>query len=398
MNPAVPLLLLACAVYALVHLLRAGGGFRLKPALLGLAGLLVVGLALAGWWLPTGAGYLSAESNRVIRAAAETAQRDAAQADCVVVVDGSSVFTYALRTERLRDELTKAGLHPCVLSLVLTGGEHLEREWMARQLRESLPEQTRQRLDALPMLWVKELHWTYETHPARFVALNAFSPRTLAHCTPAMVWPLTRALHENWKSDCRSDNLHGTAAWKIYPWDQVTAVLRQGIYNLFHVGQLERLEDVDPGPLYHVLGEGPIPLMNSSKSWWKERPALDAQVNPSSTYRQRHWFERLLEAAPESWPHRPGFELVLATMPGQNGTVQEYGAALEAWGLPGGKRMLLGSRDPALRKQLDDPTLWRDHIHLEEAGAAVYTQWLAAKLSPLIREMKNPRPTPEAGR
>jgi len=350
--------------------------------------MLLAALILAGHWWPTGGSYPAAENERVVRAATETAQRNAAKADCVVVVDGSSIFSHAFDSSVMREELVKAGHQPCVLSLALLGGEHLELEWMAERLRKALPAETRQRLDALPMLWVKEAYWTYESHPARFVALNEDTPRTLAQCEPGQVMNMLWSLHDNWKADCAAANLKRRAAWVTYPWDQTMALVHQGMFNLFHVGQLERLVEPVPGPQYHVLGEEHLTPLKETRTWWADRPGPDAKFEASSRYSVRPWFERMLATAPLGWPQRKGFQLVLATMHAQNRTVPEYTATLADLGQLGGKPLILASTDAELRKELNDPLLWRDHTHLEATGAVIYTRWLAGRLLPMIATAK----------
>ena len=387
-NLSLPLLVTACAAYALAHGLRAGGAVRLKTAFAGAAVILTLCLVVGAKWWPTGGTYPSAENERVVRAATEIAQRDAAKADCVVILDGSSIFTHALDIDMMRGTLEKKGMHPCVLSLALLGGEHLEREWMAGRLRSALPEVTLQKLDALPMIWLKELHWTYESHPARFVALNENTPRTLAQCEPVEAAKMLWALTNNWQDDCDAAGLKRRKALAIYPVDQATALIHQGAYNLFHVGQLQRMLGGDPGPQYSALGELSVPLGADSKKWWDDRPDADAVYAPSKKYKPRVWFERLLATAPTSWPHRDGFQLVLATMHSQNQTVQAYAATLADLGEVHGKPLLLGSIDEGLREELNDPTLWRDHTHLEREGAKIYSHWLAEQLAPLIDKKK----------
>lgn len=386
-SPSLCLLLLACASYALMEVLRPGASFHLRSVLAGAAGTLILALWLAGTWLPTGASYPTAENNQVIRAAVETASTEAANADCAIIVDGSSVFTYAVDLETLKTELRRGGHRACVLSLKLLGGEHLEREWMARQLRQALPAATQRHLDTLPMLWVKELHWTYESHPARFVAINADSASMLAQCEPAVVGRMIKALHENWKEECRLDHLKSLEAWKAYPWKQSFAALRQGVFNAFHTGQMERYAGPACPPLFHVLGKPPLAPVTEPKPWWAQRPAVDDVMTPSGRYTERQWFKELLEKAPSTWPQRPGFNLVLATAMGQNKTVQTYAATLAAQGIEG-RPLVLAARDETLRQQLDDPALWRDSLHLEHAGSLIYTRWLAARLHPLLEQVK----------
>ena len=172
-------------------------------------------------------------------------------------------------------------------------------------------------------------------------------------------------------------------------------MVQQSVYNLFHVGQMQRLMELDPGPLYHVLGEGRLAPDTTPKPWWNERPDVDEKFIPLSRYRERKWFEQLLRSAPSTWPRRPGFELVMATMHGQNRFVQGYNATLAANGLIGGEKLLVASADAELRRQLNDISLWQDHIHLENTGAVVYTRWLSAQLLPMLSELKQQAPTVE---
>ncbi|MDB6117161.1 MAG: hypothetical protein JWO08_942 [Verrucomicrobiaceae bacterium] len=387
MNSSTTMLLLACAVLTLVELLRPTAEEHLKTILAGAFGATAASLLVAGVLCPTGASYPTAENYRVVKAAKETAISDAAAADCAVIVDGSSVFSYAVDLPTLKAELTAEGYHPCLLSLKLLGGEHIEREWMARQLRQSLPKATRDQLDRLPMLWVKELHWTYESHPARFVASNADSASMLALCEPAVSLQMVSALHSNWWQECNYDHLRRCESLQRYPLGQNSQAVRQGLFNAFHTGQIQRATELASPPLYDVLGPPPLVPLSGPRPWWAQHPAADSVMKPSSRFAERHWFAQLLKQAPSSWPQHPGFKLVLATAYGQNQTVRAYTATL-ATSKQYGSPLVLAGEDETLRPQLDVEMFWRDSLHMEHAGSLIYTRWLARQLQPFLAQLR----------
>jgi hypothetical protein len=275
-----------------------------------------------------------------------------------------------------------------VLPLVVLGGEHFERQRMARLLRAGLSPTTLSRIDSLPLLWIKELHWTYESHPMRFVASQADTPRIIASCEPSLVPRMIHALHGNWKEDCRGSKLLGWAAWKEFPFAEAAGVLRQGADNLFHTGQIERLLEPTPEPLVYEHGLRELAPFNTKRVWWPERVKPDEEATAMSRYKPRAWFEDIVNDAPSGWPQRRGFELVLAMAPGINKFVPDYAAKLDQLGSIEGRRLILASRDSALRKALDEPQLWQDHIHLENGGAIVFSNWLAGRAHPIIETLK----------
>jgi hypothetical protein len=97
-------------------------------------------LVLAGRAFPLGMSYPKADTTRTIAGALEDLERGIDGADSVVVFDGSSSSVYSLDRPTLKAGFEANGHKPCFVYLVVRAGEHLEREWMANELRRAMSE------------------------------------------------------------------------------------------------------------------------------------------------------------------------------------------------------------------------------------------------------------------
>lgn len=382
-------LLLACGVLVLLHGLRSGlatGGLRafLAP---GIGALLLV-LAWAGWCWPTDGSYPEARNFRLAATAANQADREIPGADCVVVLDGSSVFAYGINVAKLRTQLAAAGRKPCIISLSIAGGDHFEREYMAEQTWRLMRPETHTALARLPVLWVKELHWHYDSRPARMIGSNPDTARAMTLCAPSraaemasMVWASREITPQLGDDDVSGDDIQT-------PEGLVATLLRHGIFNLFHAGQIQRAAD------------GPVRLvkLNASASLENDVPNLPAEslrelldmskeMPPRSIHHEPPpWFRQVLARTPYGW-HHPRTQVQLIMLPALSPVEHTYAAQIVyvgGFGLP----MILGPHDQALREKLDDPACWRDPVHLKDHGTTLTTAWLGEHLLKQLASLK----------
>ena len=356
-----------------------------------MAGLFVgsLGAALSLTALfPPGMSYTAADSVRTIAGVAEDLNAGVKDADCVVIFDGSSSSRYALDHPTIMDALRAKGHRPCVVYLVLPAGEHLEREWMAEQVYRALEPETRRRLDKLPILWAKEMLWLYETLPARFAAENRGTDRLLACSSPSEALLTLRALWTDWRDGNRNARKDWRESWEDFSGDRMIATINHGCFNLFQCGRLTRLSSSPVVPLRTVADTASEADHSGKHGWWNEAPAPDAVFKPSSTLRPRRWFKELVTNAPSGWPKTAQAELVLYMQPVANVSGPKYGDLLQREGPGVPNRLFNGQADESLRRSLYKPELWRDTIHLNRAGAVVFSKWLVDRLEPALAELK----------
>lgn len=382
------ILLLALAASAALCLVRPAAsvnwrGFAISAVLT----LLLLTLTLA-WWSPPGMSYARAENVRVVHGAKQDVERGLEGADCVVVFDGSSSSAFALDKKAVAEELRRQGHQPCIVSLVNHAGEHLEREWTAEELRRLLPPELQSRVDALPLLWVKEMLWLYEGNPARFAAKNRGTDRALACSNPDWGMSTLAALWTDWRDAGKNARWTREEAWDAFPADRIIATLNHALFNLFQCGRLNRLMD-PPAEPQHILDEMALrPEDTRVRQWWKDAPPPGTQLKPSRTLRTRTWFRQMVEQSPAGWPQRAGMERVLFMTPVQNETVVKYSDLLVKEGTGTGLKFFNGQADLELVKRLYDPGLWQDTIHLDVDGAVLFSRWLAGHLGPVLTGLK----------
>lgn len=381
-------LLLATAAAGGLCLLKPGTAFQWRRFVLAAgASLVLITLALA-LWSPPGLSYTKAENVRVTHGARLDLERGVQGADCVVVVDGSSSSAFSLDKRTLAEVLQRHGHRPCIVSLVNHAGEHLEREWTAQELRKMLPPDVRARVDSLPLLWVKEMLWLYESQPARFAAKNRGTDRALACSNPGWGMSTLAALWTDWQDARKNARWTRAEAWEAFPADRLVATLNHTLFNLFQCGRLNRMMDAPPVP-QHILDEMADRVHDTrERTWWKDAPPPGLQIKPSRTLRPRRWFKELVADSPAGWPQRVDMERVLFMSPIQNETVVKYSDMLQREGPGMDVRFFNGQADLDLVKRLHDPGLWQDTIHMDPDGAVMFSEWLAGRLGPVLTELK----------
>ncbi len=370
-------LLLVCGLLAVLYGLRpqagaVGLGRFVRPGL----GSLLVGLVIAPQFFPIEGTCREARNHRIAFTAARVADKELPKATCLIVLDGSSVFTYGVDVETLRKQFIAAGQRPCILPLSIAGGDHFERESMAEETWRLMDDKSRQIAAQIPTLWVKELHWSYDSQPGRMVADNADTDRSLAVCDPMRAWRMSKAMVSNWREQQTNQSAHDDD--EDPPWPGLAVVARQGLFNFFHVGYVKRLAEEDANVVKAIDDRLPT---EGPRDWWERRSALDRTFDDVRPVGTRAWFADLLSRTPSDWPANPRRQMILVIAPSLSFAENLYAVQLEregAYGFQG--PLLLGPRDQALRQQLEHKELWRDAVHLEEPGAVIATRWLADKL------------------
>ncbi len=376
-------LLLVCGVLMALYGFRPGSGLRgLGRFALAGVGMLLVVLTTATPWLPTDGTYREARNHRLALTAARQADKEVPQATCLIVLDGSSVFTYGVEEDTLRKQFVAAGHRPCILSLAIAGGDHFERESMAEGVWQLMSEKTRQRAAALPTLWVKELHYSYDSQPGRMVADNADTARSLAVCSPVRSWRMATAMIGDWQAEkAHAEPGEGVDS----PWPGLAVVLRHGMFNLFHAGYLQRIAEEEASI---VRDDERLPGY-AAPDWWDKRVLADEVFEHKDPLVVRPWFTGLLQRTPLGWPANTQRQTVLVIAPSLKKAEHTYAVQLARDGLQGVScPLILGTHDMALRQQLDHKELWRDAVHLQKKGAEIATQWLAAKLLVELDKLK----------
>lgn len=381
-------LLLALLAGVAVSYVKTNSGMNWRRFFVSASGsLLAITLLLAVFSQP-GMSYRLADSVRVIHGALRDIEKGLPDADCVVVFDGSSSSAYALDKKKIVEVLSAAGHKPCVVSLVNHAGEHLEREWTAERLRKALPAHVANRIRELPLLWVKEMLWLYESNPARFAAKNRGTDRALACSDPLWGIKTLNALWTDWQDARKNTRMDRNEAWEAFPADRLVATLHHTLFNLFQCGRLHRLMQPAVVP-QHVMDEMVArPEDRRTHQWWKDAPKPGEKIKPSNTLRPRRWFKDLVEHSPSGWSPRVGLEQVLFMAPVQNETVIKYSDLLQREGLGVERTLLNAQADIELVQRMHDPGLWSDTIHMDVDGAEIFSEWLAVRLAPVLTDLR----------
>ena len=345
-------------------------------------------LLLAGRAFPLGMSYPKADTTRTIAGALEDLERGIDGADSVVVFDGSSSSVYSLDRPTLKAGFEAKGHRPCFVYLVVRAGEHLEREWMANQLREAMSEPLRKKVDRLPLLWAKEMLWLYEGNPARFAAENRGTQRSLACSPPELVPQTLRALWTDWRDARRNSRWDTWETWEAFPADRLWASVNHGFFNLFQCGRLTRLMDGPSQPL-HALDESAVePMVPIAPSKWADVPPPNFEEKLSKALQPRTWFKKLLEDAPDGWPKRKYSRTVLYMQPASNKSSFKYADVLELKGSKLPRPLFNGQADDDLVERLHKPEHWKDTIHLQRTGAVIFSEWLVQQIEPRLAKLK----------
>ena len=294
-----------------------------------------------------------------------------ARAQYVFVIEGSSVTTNGLDGSLVESLVNQKGIPAIVIQLSASGANHAERLEFLREFVDALTPDQLDGLRRAKLVLCREVELGYDKNPLNGFLRNGPTDRSLRYLGPC--------------------NLPVISAWlalKHGPFGlikrhtTVTEFIGYGLFNLFHVGYLARPLDFQTSSKTEPF----IPNDTQSKGFAPKEdlcPPASVLNQQLAAYFSRNlpWlrqrdrdfsnlFRGLVRAqcyfACPSWFHLNSAYYIWKTQ-----TTRD--------------RLFFNGEQTSLVNQLNDPALWYDELHLQRAGAKIFSEAFAEYLVERIR-------------
>jgi hypothetical protein len=357
--------LLGCALLAVLAAIRVTPGIKRMPrwySLLIPLGLWVVVINVS---MPAPKSYPDSPApGLVLQAKQKLDAQDLARVQYVILVEGSSLTMNGFDGNRVQTVLTRLGIPAIILQLSSAGANHAERYQYLKEFMEALRPDQIDALRRIKVVLCHEVELGYDRNPLNGFLRNGSTGRSMRYLGP--------------------DNFPIIFSWlalKFGPTDWfkkhnlLTDLAGCGLFNLFHVGYVPRMEELVPTaktePFFPNITQSPTFTAIGSLDAVADA-VLDKRsaANFSSDLRWQRKRDR---------DFREIFRGLITsecyfTFPSWS----KWDADYNAWKRrQPGKALFFDGTGTLLVKELDQPALWYDQLHLQLAGAEIYSEQFA---------------------
>jgi hypothetical protein len=278
----------------------------------------------------------------------------------VVVVEGSSVTMNGLDGERVQRVLLQNGIPSLVVQLSFAGANHAERYEYLKEFMDALRPDQVDALRRVKVVLCREVELGYDKNPVDNFLRNGSTGRSLRYLDPPNVpiifsWLALKYRPITWiREHTLLTNLTGCV-----------------LFNLFRVGYVPRME----GLAAPAKTEPFIPNLTQSPGF-APRGSLDSvQDSALDKHLTSTFAENLAWQKKRDQDFRDVFRGLIKS---------EYFFAFPSWSKsnadyniwkrrqPGNERFFDGDAT-RLVDELNSPLLWYDQLHLQQAGAELYS-------------------------
>lgn len=347
-------LCVAAALLVLVGSLPAPGKPGSLPALALLLGVLCVGaFGLHELVERRGYGSDSTASRRARYALTEIRKTKARN---VLLLDGGSFPVCGVDEKLLEKELAALGYSADVVHMAIGGGNHFEREAMYERIVKRLGASKRR--NNQNWLYLAEVQQMYDSQPLSQFDKNAESDRVYEYLTPATFWHGLRALKARHIQRPKE------------PWATRYELFSHMLVNAFNVGIVSRL--IPPSKIEGRSGSDSRPKKLKSKFSGMGRAIYWARARakvPGWLFNVR---ERRELSIWDGYVDKLVYYGLPSSLPTQVPHITAFCRKT--------RRPCIAPLDYQLLGQLNKAQYWQNFSHLSEAGAEIYTRWLAKKL------------------
>lgn len=279
----------------------------------------------------------------------------------VVVVEGSSLTMNGFDGERVQQVLEHHGIPALVIQLSFAGANHAERYEYLKEFVEALRPDQFDALHRVKLVLCREVELGYDKNPLDNFLRNGSTGRSLRYLDPPNVpmifsWLALKYRPITWfREHTLLTNLAGC-----------------GLFNLFHVGYLARMEDLTAP----ARTEPFIPNVTQSPGF-VPHGSLDSVQDSTLDKRLASTFvENLAWQRKRDRDFRDVFRGLVKS---------EYFFAFPSWSKPNadynvwkrhqpGNERFFDGDGTRLVDELNSPSLWYDQIHLQQPGAELYSE------------------------
>ncbi len=359
LGPTRTLVLAALLLVIVGSLPASSASAKLRTPVLALVYALSLfsGVALVWFGFDRGAVMVDSFTSTIERYAVDELSN--AKEPNVIMIDGASYVLNGVDTGVVTSELATLGYSAKVVRFAAGAANHFERYRMQQGIVQRLPgkQSVNQR-----WFYLAEVQAGYDQIPLAQFDNNLDTRRAIQYCTPENSWAAARALG----SPGVTLPLGGAWRWQL---------LRHTLVNAFSAGALMRY-----APEADIaLGGGAVTPHRPGKFRFHGLgsliEALDRPTDPANVM-VLPWLREIRERRSKRLWRGYRAELIYFGVPSTSiGQLEYVRGFCQAIG-----SKCIAPSDPALLTQLDTPKLWRDVSHMTNAGADIYSRWLAHQL------------------
>jgi hypothetical protein len=290
----------------------------------------------------------------------------------VIVVEGSSVTMNGLDGERVQRVLRQNGIPALVIQLSFAGANHAERYEYLKEFMEALRPDQLEALRRVNVVLCREVELGYDKNPVDNFLRNGSSGRSLRYLGPSNVpiifsWLALKYRPITWiREHTVLTNLAGCV-----------------LFNLFHVGYVPRMEAL----AMPTKTEPFIPNLKQSPEFTPRGSLASVQDSALDKRLTSTFAENLAWQKKRDQDFKNLFRGLIKS---------EYFFAFPSWSKPNADYNLWKRRQPgnerffdgdatSLMDELNSPSIWYDQLHLQQAGAELYSDEFGKYLAERIQ-------------
>ena len=285
----------------------------------------------------------------------------------VIVVEGSSLTWNGFDGDRVQKVLIQHGIPSIVIQLSAAGANHAERYEYLKEFVEALRPQQLDALRRVKLVLCHEVELGYDKNPVNNFLRNGSTGRSLRYLGPADL-PM----------------IFSWLALKYRPLDWIrehtvlTELVGCGLFNLFHVGYVARMQD-QTGPL---KAEPYVPNVTQSPGFAPtgtldsvEDSVLDKRL--TATFGQNLAWQRKRDSDFRELFRGLDTSECYFAFPSWSKQNADYNVWKRR---QSGKMLFFDGTGTPLMTELNSPALWYDQLHLQRPGAEIYSNAFAEYL------------------
>lgn len=288
----------------------------------------------------------------------------------LVIIEGGSYSSHAIDGKLLRIELAKLGYHTRVLQMSLGAGNHFERHRVFSDILEQVPLAARGKKQDAHVVFLAEVHSTYDRLPLAQLDENPDTDRTYHYMTPAnAAYGLWSIVDDAWSDG--EDIIPAEEAKLLW------TAARHTMINAFNVGvaarvaPMERIRahggyrtgTIDKGYRYAGLA-GTLAVAQAPLGAGESRPIPSWLFSVREARLKALFGDRI-----DRWMY---FSVPSTKVQHATWTRSFCRVATEP---------CFGVDDAALIRELDQRPYWQDTGHMTTVGSRVFTRWFARRLA-----------------
>jgi hypothetical protein len=356
--------LVGCGLLAVFAAIRVSPGIKRMPRWYSLLIPLGLWLVVINVSMPAPKSYPDSPApGLVLQAKQKLNAQGLTGVQYVILVEGSSLTMNGLDGNRVQAVLSEHGIPALVLQLSFAGANHAERYQYLKEFIEALRPDQIDALRQIKVILCREVELGYDKNPFNNFLSNGSTGRSMRYLGPSnfpiiFSWLALKFGPTDW---FKQHNL-------------LTNLVGCGLFNLFHVGYLPRVQELPPPaktePFVPNIAQSPTFRASGSLDAVADA-VLDKRLIATFSKNQR-WQRKRDRDFRDLFRGIPTSECYFAFP-----SWSKWDADYNLWKRhqPSEALFFDGTGTP-LVQELNTPSLWYDQLHLQLPGAEIYSEEL----------------------